>query len=892
MRDFFDVLDASDSVSNDEALMVFGLLGPVVELAEPNSEVVRVARALVERMDYEALLTALLDWWLVTTTGVNSPTGLAHRLPDDLVPPLRTAMEAMVALDTSAPPVRWLQARGDFHDHLAQLDDRLQLDSYGAVKLSGERDAWEDLLGWLEPTVVALRASRRTSVVEWERRDFEHAIVARNIQKGSRRYREMLKRADELDGYLRETVELQRIAEPWKQRVIPERVDSIPEAVSAVADPITGRLLASIVPPSEEPNQRGEAEAIGDLAATADPRNQVRLVELLAPWRQAGNDVAPLGEVTRRVEVVRGGLEDLVDAGQDTTEIELALDVDHDLESAEQLVAAAKDAIGRGRQAASQRSQIEALRRRIADPDGVGRALIVRLADAESLLASGGDPGEVGRMLGLVEQENRVMTRDHDLAELESLFERLNSEQAPEAQTRELQQEIERLRDDPALVPQRGLVERFREILERHHERERDAVGAERDEVHRIVDSLRSTFESSEGADLDLYVTRVDVAVENDDLVAAREAIRDLRAELDRHRVLRWDPSQGEAALVAHVLSFCTQQLHFARDDVLRLYTAIKTKPFVILAGLTGSGKSTIARLFAEALGSTARNGGFRRIAVRPDWIDQSEVLGHVNPMSSRFEPGWLAHVALECQRAPERLFVVLLDEMNLAPVEQYLAEYLSALEESRSGSIPTLPLYSPGAEPENADEWPSAIPFPMNMVLIGTVNVDETTRALSERVLDRANVLQLSVEVSDSHHRAYEASVRPLLVPFRAWQQLCVVQPSDAHHLFLVELADTLRGAGIGVGARAHVELERFIANAEGVLDPVDALDLGILQRIIPKIRGFKRDLLDALEELRTELERVGCRRSAAVVARWLELDISDDEYLDGTDARIALYA
>ena len=228
---------------------------------------------------------------------------------------------------------------------------------------------------------------------------------------------------------------------------------------------------------------------------------------------------------------------------------------------------------------------------------------------------------------------------------------------------------------------------------------------------------------------------------------------------------------------------------------------------------------------------------------------------------------------------------------MNLAPVEQYFAEYLSALEEARSGFNETqLPLYGEGAEPTNADEWPSSLPFPRNLIVIGTVNVDETTRALSERVLDRANVLQLSVTTTAAHHGHTAIPVRPWYVPFSEWREICITQPDPGHHDFLVELAEILETIGIGVGARAHIELERFLANASGILDPNTALDLGVLQRIIPKIRGFKRDLVDGLEDLQEALENRSCDRSARIVSSWLGDSVSDDEFLDGTDTRIGL--
>ena len=253
--------------------------------------------------------------------------------------------------------------------------------------------------------------------------------------------------------------------------------------------------------------------------------------------------------------------------------------------------------------------------------------------------------------------------------------------------------------------------------------------------------------------------------------------------------------------------------------------------------------------------------------------------------------PGWLAETVRDCEREPDRLHFVLLDEMNLAPVEQYLAEWLSAIEEARSGSQDVqMPLYSSAMTPKNADEWPHSLRFPDNLIIVGTVNVDETTRPLSERVLDRANVLLLNVEVSERHHQPNGQTPAPWHVGVAEWRKVCATEPSDSHHDFLIEIADILRQASIGVGLRTHLELERFVANAEGILGDVSALDWGIVQRIIPKIRGFKRHLAESLKELLEEFDNVGADQSASIMRRWLDDGVSDDEFLEGTDPRLAL--
>jgi len=297
--------------------------------------------------------------------------------------------------------------------------------------------------------------------------------------------------------------------------------------------------------------------------------------------------------------------------------------------------------------------------------------------------------------------------------------------------------------------------------------------------------------------------------------------------------------------------------------------------------------------LFAEALGASTSNGRFVRIAVRPNWVDEAEVLGYVNPMTQRFEPGWMASLMKTCERLPDLPVFCLLDEMNLAPVEYYLADYLSALEEAASGADTSISLYPVGSSPTNADEWAHAMTFPDNLFVIGTVNVDESTRPLSDRVLDRANVIQLSVVVNDRHHQTVAPDqLEPRWqVRMRDWRSACALLPSDDHHDFLVEVGEVLNTTmRLGLGVRAHIEIERFIANSAGVIDPIDALDLAMLQRIIPKIRGFRRDLAPGIEELRDLCGEVGATRCHSVLNAWLAEHVSDDEFIDGTHGIVGL--
>lgn len=211
---------------------------------------------------------------------------------------------------------------------------------------------------------------------------------------------------------------------------------------------------------------------------------------------------------------------------------------------------------------------------------------------------------------------------------------------------------------------------------------------------------------------------------------------------------------------------------HIKNSTIYRPYiTAIKSKPFLLLAGISGTGKSRIVRELARACwekGSeeymAQKPSNFEMIQVKPNWHDSSELFGYISRASGQPEyvPGeFLKFVA----RAWENIDVphfLCLDEMNLAPVEQYFAEFLSVIESRKcneDGVITTDPIL------EKTDTgWyfnlttsitttdvirhqfnEKGISLPPNLVVVGTVNMDETTFSFSRKVLDRAMSIEMN---------------------------------------------------------------------------------------------------------------------------------------------------
>lgn len=197
--------------------------------------------------------------------------------------------------------------------------------------------------------------------------------------------------------------------------------------------------------------------------------------------------------------------------------------------------------------------------------------------------------------------------------------------------------------------------------------------------------------------------------------------------------------------------------------------TAIKSKPFLLLAGISGTGKSRIVRELARACWEEGTDEykvkkNFQMVQVKPNWHDSSDLIGYVSRISGKaeFVAGEFLKFIAKAWEDTETPYFLCLDEMNLAPVEQYFAEYLSVIESRKSnedGTVTTDPIVKKADE-----EWyfnltasltsdedirkqfnEEGISIPQNLIVVGTVNMDETTFSFSRKVLDRAMTIEMN---------------------------------------------------------------------------------------------------------------------------------------------------
>lgn len=313
------------------------------------------------------------------------------------------------------------------------------------------------------------------------------------------------------------------------------------------------------------------------------------------------------------------------------------------------------------------------------------------------------------------------------------------------------------------------------------------------------------------------------------------------------------DPVSELPSLIDHICEFITGKgFHFEPWQIACYVTALRTKPFVILAGVSGTGKSKLPALVAEATGGISR-----LVPVHPDWTDSAEVIGYKN-LQGIFQPGQLMRFINEAQSPDNKTIqnVCIIDEMNLARVEHYFAEVLSRIEDRQKNAngFESGPL----ASAEIDEPWCS-LGITANLAIVGTVNMDESTHGLSKKVLDRAFTLELSEINLKIRSGADIPPIDPFLWPLAKWQprairlgELADLNSDESTIIdnvinVLTEINGILRQSQLQVGYRTRDEVALFVLHAQEYEESfkttsgvtVKPLDLALLMKILPRISG-----------------------------------------------------
>ena len=307
---------------------------------------------------------------------------------------------------------------------------------------------------------------------------------------------------------------------------------------------------------------------------------------------------------------------------------------------------------------------------------------------------------------------------------------------------------------------------------------------------------------------------------------------------------------------------------YYSEELIKNFYLSLKTKPFVILSGISGTGKSKIVELFAEAIGANYKNKRFTLIPVKPDWSDATDLLGYRN-IESRFTPGIITSVAYEAMKHPDKPYFICLDEMNLARVEYYFSDILSLMESRKlndDGEIITENLLKEvqfgKGDIEAIDKY-GDVYIPENLYIVGTVNMDETTFPFSKKVLDRANTIEFNKVNLKYNFDAIlddtELKERVYSNEFLKSNYLKISQCKDNKDIAikvideLIKINDILEEYNQHFGFRVRDEIVFYMIYAvkNNIFDFDKAMDYCITQKILPKINGSNSDILEILVKI-----------------------------------------
>jgi energy-coupling factor transporter ATP-binding protein EcfA2 len=299
--------------------------------------------------------------------------------------------------------------------------------------------------------------------------------------------------------------------------------------------------------------------------------------------------------------------------------------------------------------------------------------------------------------------------------------------------------------------------------------------------------------------------------------------------------------------------------IKYNKQLITRYISSLSTKPFVLLSGLSGSGKTKLAQSFAQWLCEDETQ--YTIVPVGADWTNREPLLGYVNALNNTEyilpENGAL-QLMLRANENENKPYFLILDEMNLSHVERYFADFLSLME-----SKDNFKLHS---DTENKKTGvPHELSWPKNLFVVGTVNIDETTYMFSPKVLDRANVIEFRVNKTEIE--SFLLSVKEITSITKmgaamgsSFVSIAKNDPNESDYsklnIELLEFFEELQALGAEFGYRTASEIQTLFSKMDIInpeyLDKIDEkIDIAIMQKLLPKLHGSRRKLLKTLNLL-----------------------------------------
>lgn len=337
-----------------------------------------------------------------------------------------------------------------------------------------------------------------------------------------------------------------------------------------------------------------------------------------------------------------------------------------------------------------------------------------------------------------------------------------------------------------------------------------------------------------------------------------KEIIRKYKLVLGDMENLELNKQQQPFVLSSFIDDLSSTGLIFSDQLVTRFVLSLLTKPFVILSGLAGSGKTQLAISFAKWICENEEQ--ICLVPVGADWTNREFLLGYPNAL----EPGkyiksdnGVLDLIFMANKNRDKPYFLILDEMNLSYIERYFADFLSAMESGER--IPLM---------KDSDDVPTSIELPKNLFIIGTINVDETTYMFSPKVLDRGNVIEFRImpyEIDVFFQKLSSLNKELVLgkgiMQSEAFVEIansCIdpqnIEGRDAIIGILKDFFVELKKMHAEFGYRTANEMFRFIALGQKlhtVLSFDMIVDATIVQKLLPKLHGSRKKVEPILKSL-----------------------------------------
>ena len=286
-------------------------------------------------------------------------------------------------------------------------------------------------------------------------------------------------------------------------------------------------------------------------------------------------------------------------------------------------------------------------------------------------------------------------------------------------------------------------------------------------------------------------------------------------------------------------------------NDIYNFYTCICSSQLIILAGMSGTGKTKLPMKFAEYFNMNEENNTLLFVPVSPSFTEPSDILGYLNPNTGLYSSSetrlidFLKH-AMENE---SKMHMIVFDEMNLSQIEYWFAPFISILEKDLGDR--QLHLYSKAQRCINDEKYPASITIGSNVIFVGTINLDETTKNISDRLLDRSYIINLKKETF-MNYQAQQSDIQENIKKFDG--DFKNLMPKDSEYKknyietfttkeleFFDKIHDELNKVDSqkGVSFRSVKNISLFINNKPKELSRQQAFDYAFKQTVMKKING-----------------------------------------------------